>query len=109
MFIDAPWLDNAPVEVKWRVDVDFTGALDFPYPTIIVQNAERIEGANGKPPQNAYAYVIVGSSSRCGAIIFGRSIDLWRKEIKIDRRKRHIRRAFYVAPLSCATWIDLPA
>jgi hypothetical protein len=91
------------VEVKQRVDIDFSGAGDFPYETVIVDACHCYDNSRPKP----YAYIIF-NASLSGALIVNvrETVSQWVKVEKKDRKKNRVRK-FYECPVSAARFVDV--
>lgn len=92
------------VEVKQRVDIDFTSADDFPYQTVIVDACHCYDKARPKP----YAYIIFNSQLTHAMVVNVReTIGAWSRTVKLDRKKNR-RRKFYECPVSEARFVTIP-
>ena len=89
------------VEVKQR-EVAFTGATDYPFPTVIVDVAHTWDRARPKP----HAYIIVSQDKSTAAIVMGASFSQWVKVERFDAAKKR-NRTFYEAPLSVVRFVRL--
>ena len=96
---DPDFLILMPGEAKRR-NFHFTSAEDYPYKTICVDVAHKIE----KNP--AYAYFIVNKPGTHMAILMHNSKNLWIVEEKYDSRIKRTRR-YYFAPVKCAKFVKI--
>lgn len=88
------------VEVKQRPDIDFTGPADFPYQTVIVDRAHRIEGTKPLP----LAWVIVNASGTVAIIVQRNTRNDWRKAQLYNRKDKEWR-DYYECPLRVCTFV----
>lgn len=88
------------IEVKWR-NLSFTGAKDYPYPTIFIDRSSKVDKAN------ADAYYIVSQDLRYAALITKASRARWlNPKIYFDRVKKYHFTA-YECPVDVAQFVSL--
>lgn len=95
---------TARAEVKHR-GLHFTSLRDYPYPTVIVDNAHTFDNAKKKPE----LYVIINKLATHGALIrveFSRHA--WVKTVKMDRGKNR-NRTLYECPKELCEFFDFAA
>jgi len=87
------------VEVKHRPDLLFTCAMDYGYPSLIVDTVHKWDRAHPK----AWAYIIInGPGSHC-AVIRRDTAPRWHKQELTDKRTG-LKDLFYLCPVECATF-----
>lgn len=82
------------VEVKHRPDLKFTGLHDFPFPTVVVDAAHRIEKARPLP----MAWVILNATGSAAIIVHRTSRKHWQR-VELYNRKDAERKPYYTCPL----------
>ena len=91
------------VEVKRRPSMDFSGADNFPYRSVIVDACHCYDRARPKP----YAYVILNSSMSSGIVVECRTFPHWVRVTKTDRAKGRDRE-FYECPIDLCRFVQIP-
>jgi hypothetical protein len=90
------------VEVKHRPDMFFTKKEDFPYNSIIVDDAVCYDKMRTKP----YAYFIWNAEGTVSILVDVRKTERhWIKLVKFDRFKK-IDRTFYECPIKYCSFIN---
>ena len=84
------------VEVKHRPDIDFKTRDEFPWPSVIVDEAYKIDDP---PPLPLYGYVIVNASMTAYLWIQAWTRLAWFKEQEFDRRDNQTH-TFYKCPIN---------
>ena len=79
-------VDGKRVEVKRRPDIDFTDASTFPYDTILVDEAYKID----RKAQERLGYVIFNSTGSHACIVLEKSKRYWKKTKKWDKKQRRV-------------------
>lgn len=69
------------VEVKRRHNIQFTGADDYPYPTIHLDKSRRIDSLGRS---TLFAYVILNDAGNCMAVCARDSMPYWVKEVRYN-------------------------
>jgi hypothetical protein len=87
------------VEVKRRIDIEFTGPDDYPYPTVFVDVAHTWDRAVNKP----YAYLIFNKDASVCIIVKGETAQHWIKRQHFDAAKQR-ERTFYECPVEFCRW-----
>lgn len=91
------------VEVKRRVDMDFTSKTNFPYPTVIVDACHCFDNAKPKP----YAYFVFNRSMTAALIVNTRETAAqWIRTSKFDNKKQRTR-SFYECAIECTTFVEI--
>jgi len=93
---------NQRIEVKQKL-IDFTCAADYPYPTIMVDAAYKVDAM---PWGHLHSYFVVNKSCTHAAYLHGSTRPQWRTEEVYDRKERE-RRTYYVAPIDLARFFDI--
>jgi hypothetical protein len=91
------------LEVKHR-NLSFTGAEDFPYPTIIVDAARLWDEAKPKP----YGYILLNQKGTHAAVALGRDWKKWKKTKRKDSMRTPPReREYYEAPVHTLRFVEV--
>lgn len=91
---------RAAVEVKGR-EIDFTNAADFPFPTIIVDRAEKADrGA-------VYAYFTVNRAKTHAAIVYSHTRPSWIGPHPITDNSKGYDVTVYECPVADARFVSL--
>lgn len=91
------------IEVKQRKSLTFTSKEDFPYPTVIVDDAADYERKRPRP----YMYVITNTTLDRALVVYCRMEKQWKKEKHYDRNLGRDC-LFLECPLELAMLIELP-
>jgi hypothetical protein len=91
--------DNGDLEIVQRVEVkrrrvDFTGAHDYPYPSVFVDVAHTYDNATVKP----YAYLLINRKGTHCAVVLGKTRPQWIKSEKMDNHAGRLR-TYYLCPV----------
>lgn len=90
------------VEVKHR-SIQFTCRADYPYPTLIVDDANVWDKANPKP----YMHIIFSKDCQHAALIMGSTCKSWQRTSHFDEKSKG-RREFYECPSELAIFTTIP-
>jgi hypothetical protein len=98
--------DHGDLEVILRYEVKrrslaFTGAADFPFPSVIVDSVRKWDKAHPKP----HLYVIVNTAGTVAAIVEGGTAPKWETET-LPIRNRPI--PVYVCPIAYVKFCAIP-
>jgi hypothetical protein len=95
-------LRKTRIEVKHRPELHFTGAADFPFPTMIVDVAHSWDRANPKPAR----YLICNDDLSHAGVIEAGTREHW---IQTERLDRHCgrTRSYYECPIELVQFIRL--
>ena len=94
---------NHRIEVKHRIDMNFTCMDEFPYPTVIVDVAHTWDCAKPKP----YEYIILNATGSYYISIKSESHEHWVRTERFDIKKKRMR-TFYECPKKYCTISKTP-
>ena len=70
------------IEVKHRPSLAFTCARDYPYPTVFLDEAYKVDR---RPPQSLFAYIILNAECSACCVILNSTRQYWVKETIFDK------------------------
>ena len=94
--------EQVRIEVKHRVDMEFTSLDDFPYSSIIVDVCHAWDKADPKP----YAYFILNKDMTAAIYVHGTTSERWMKKELWDRKRNRFRK-FYMCSLHLCKLLDV--
>ena len=103
------YIDSGDIEIRQRVEVKhrsiaFTSAEDYPYPTIIVDEAYKVDRI---PRGQLWGYIIVNKACTHVCCLLADTKGHWTMQVKHDRKQDEPRR-FYVCPVRYGIFCTLP-